>query len=117
MVLAAAVSSGVVTAVQAWPEFFDVPGDQGDSGAFPSTDADLSDFEVEHATPESFAADMEALVRASQHITIREEAAPEPPSLPGGLPDTEWTLCRPGSYGRTTHEHSVSRVGASRSVG
>jgi hypothetical protein len=88
MVLSAAVASGVVTAVDAWPEFFDGP-DQGDPGAFPSTDADMSAFQIEEATPESFAADIEAMVRASQQVTVREE---EPPQFPQfGLPDAEWT--------------------------
>jgi hypothetical protein len=88
MILASAVSSGVVTADLAWPEFFDGP-DKGDPGAFPATDADMSAFELEEATPESFAADIEAMVRASQQITLREE---DPPPFPQpGLPHTEWT--------------------------
>lgn len=89
MVLSAAVSSGLITPVQAWPEYF--PGDEGDTSAFPSTDADMTSFRLEDATPESFEADMEALVRASERITLREDALPEFPSLPAGLPDTEWT--------------------------
>lgn len=87
MVLASAVSSGVITAVQAWPEYFDVPGDSGD---FPARDADMSEFELERATPESFAADMDALVRASQRITIREDEPPPFPVLGNILPDPEW---------------------------
>lgn len=89
MVLASAVSSGVVTAMQAWPEYFDIPAQDG--SAFPSTDADMSGFELEEATPESFEADMEAMVRANEQITIREEDPPPYPFLPGGLPDAEWT--------------------------
>jgi hypothetical protein len=85
MVLSSAVASGIITAVQAWPEYFEAPGA---SGAFPSRDADMSGFELEAATPESFAADMSALVRASQHVTIREDEPPPFPVL--GLPDPEW---------------------------
>jgi hypothetical protein len=89
MVLSSAVASGVITAVQAWPEYFDVPGQ--DESSFPSTGADMSGFELEDATPESFESDMEAMVRASGQITIREEDPPPYPYLPGGLPDAEWT--------------------------
>jgi hypothetical protein len=88
MVLSAAVSSGVITAMQAWPEYFgDGEGDQ----EFPSTGSDTSAFQLEEATPESFAADIEAMVAASQQVTIREEDPPPFPLLPPGLPDTEWT--------------------------
>jgi hypothetical protein len=86
MVLASAVSSGVITAMQAWPEYFDLP----DDGGFPSVGADMTGFELEPATPESFAADMEALVRASQQISIREDDPPPFPQFPD-LPDPEWT--------------------------
>lgn len=89
MVLASAVSSRVISAVQAWPEYFDEPG--ADTGAFPSRDADMSGFELERATPESFAADMAALVRASEQVTIREDEPPLFPQFPAGdLPDIEW---------------------------
>jgi hypothetical protein len=87
MVLASAVASGVITAVQAWPEYFDLP--EGDTGAFPSKDADMSGFELERATPESVLADMAALVQASQQITIREEDPPPFPVFPAE-PDPEW---------------------------
>lgn len=90
MVLSSAVASGVISAVQAWPEFFDVP-DEGDPGAFPSTRADMSGFVLEQATPESFADDIERLVRASQQVTLREDSPPSLPQLPGVYPDTEWT--------------------------
>lgn len=92
MVLSAAVSSGVITAVQAWPEFFDGAGPAPDGDAFPSTDADMTGFELEAASPESFARDMDlmAAIAANQHLTVREEAPPPLPRLPG-LPDTEWT--------------------------
>jgi hypothetical protein len=88
MVLSSAVAAGVVTAVDAWPEMFNLP-DKGDPDAFPATDADMSAFRLEEATPESFEADIEAMVRASQQVTIREE---DPLPFPvTGLPDTEWT--------------------------
>lgn len=89
MVLSSAVSSGVISAVQAWPEYFE--GSPGDGGAFPSKDADMSAFELERATPESFAADMQALVRASEQVTLREEEPlPFPQFPPGDLPDPLW---------------------------
>lgn len=91
MVLSSGVASGAITAMQAWPDFFDVP-DEGDPGAFPATDADMSGFELEQATPESFAADMAALVRASQQVTLREDEEPQFPRLPEpALPHHEWT--------------------------
>jgi len=93
MVLSAAVSSGVISAVQAWPEFFG-PGEE-DDGAFPATGADMSGFELEEATPESYAADMSALIAASSKITVREEEPPLFPRLPGPQPPDllhpEWT--------------------------
>lgn len=90
MILSAAVSSGVITAMQAWPEYFDGLADEGDP-AFPSTDADMSAFQLEEATPESFAADMQALLTASQQITIREDAPPEFPVFDAGPASVEWT--------------------------
>lgn len=87
------MSSRVINAVQAWPEFFGVP-DAGDNGAFPSKDADMTGFQLENATPESFAADMEALVAANERVVIREEV---PPPLPRVVeehqyvPHPEWT--------------------------
>lgn len=90
MVLSAAVSSGVITAVQAWPEYFEGMTDDGDP-VFPSTDADMAGFELEDASPESFAEDIKAMVAAKSEVTVREEAEPGFPGLPYGLPDTEWT--------------------------
>lgn len=89
MVLSAAVSSGVVSAVVAWPEFFAEGGD-GTPGAFPSTDSDMTEFELEEATPESFAADLDAILAANQRVTVREADAPV--FQPAGyIPHTEWT--------------------------
>ena len=90
MVLSAAVSSGVITAVQAWPEYFEGMDGEGDP-AFPSTDADMAGFQLEEATPETFARDIEAMVAAQSQVTVREEPEPDFPGLPYGLPDTEWT--------------------------
>jgi hypothetical protein len=89
MVLEAAVSSGVISAVTAWPEFFDDAA-RGDPGAFPSKDADMTEFELEEATPQSFIADMDALLAANRRITVRE--ADKPVFQPAGyIPHTEWT--------------------------
>lgn len=91
MVLSAAVSSGVITAVQAWPEFFDGIGDgQGDDWAFPGRDTDTEDFRLEDATPESVQADLDTLMAMNQRVSVREE---EPPRVPDftGLPHVEWT--------------------------
>lgn len=89
MVLKAAVSSGIITVVMAWPEFFDDAA-RRDSGAFPSKDADMTEFELEEATPESFMSDMDALLAANRRITVREADAPvfQPT---GYIPHTEWT--------------------------
>lgn len=92
MILASAVSSGVVTAVQAWPGFFGV--DPGDPDAFPATGSGTAGLSLERATPESFAADMAALVRSSERVVLREEAPrPVPDREPqhSYFPDTEWT--------------------------
>lgn len=78
---------GMLTPQQAWPEFF-APA-EGDAAVFPSTDSDMSAFTLERATPESFAADMAALVAASSQVVIRE---PAPPSgNHDHAPGTEWT--------------------------
>lgn len=92
MVLSSAVASGVVTAVQAWPEFFDEP-DQGTPDAFPSTDADMSAFQMEDATTDSFARDMALLeaLEANKQISIREEDPPQFPRIPGVPDHLEWT--------------------------
>jgi hypothetical protein len=86
VILASAVSARVITAVQAWPEFFgsgpgDPPGEPGAGG-----------FTLEKATPQSFAADMAALVQSSSRVTLREPA-PGAEQDPGHayVPDTEWT--------------------------
>jgi hypothetical protein len=89
MVLSSAVSSGVISAVEAWPEYFSAPGD--DPGVFPSTGSDMSAFQLERATPESFAADMEAIVAASRQVTVREEPAPEFRPSAAVMPHPEWT--------------------------
>lgn len=83
------MSSGVVTAMQAWPEFFS----KAEEGAFPSAGADTSGFTLEKATPESFAADMAALVQSSSRVTLREPA-PDPSwgiQPHQYVPDAEWT--------------------------
>lgn len=74
----------MITAVQAWPSFFGEPQDDGRQPGFA----------LERATPESFAADMAALVQSSSRVTLREpqgtavaQAAPEH----AYVPDAEWT--------------------------
>ncbi|MCW2930031.1 MAG: hypothetical protein JWM19_993 [Actinomycetia bacterium] len=91
MVLSAAVSSGVITAVRAWPDVFDGIRPPGDDEAFPSTDADMSGFELEDATPGSFARDMDlmAAIAANQRLAVREEAPPPAPRLPDAT-DPMW---------------------------
>jgi len=94
MILSSAVASGIITAVQAWPDFFGV--NPGDPGVFPGRGADTSGFTLERATPESFAADMAALVRSSSTVTLREPPPQQPVPLPQDpghsyVPDTEWT--------------------------
>lgn len=85
MVLSAAVQSWLITPMQAWPEFFGA----GDS---PPAEASPGGLTLEQATPESFAADMAALVQSSSRVTMREPAAPAPQD-PGHqyVPDAEWT--------------------------
>jgi hypothetical protein len=94
MILSSAVSSGIITAVQAWPDFFGA--DPGDPDIFPGQGTDTSGFTLERATPESFAADMAALVQSSSTVTLREpspqQASPVPPDpVHAYVPDPEWT--------------------------
>jgi hypothetical protein len=88
------VSSRLINPVQAWPEFFTDPG-KGDETAFPSSGADITGFRLEEATPESYAADMAALVEANKRVVIREEAPPPMPRVADPVhqyvPDAEWT--------------------------
>lgn len=94
--LSSAVASGVITVLQAWPEFFGAPDGAGQDD-FPSKDADMSGFVLEEATPQSFASDMAAIVAASQTVVIREEAPPPLPRVAAPepehqyVPDPEWT--------------------------
>jgi hypothetical protein len=94
-VLSSLVTSGLVSPVQAWPESFGDP--DGDGGAFPSRDADMTGFRLEEATPESFAADLAALVEASSKVVIREDAPPPLPRVAEDVtghqyvPHPEWT--------------------------
>lgn len=84
----AAVASGAVNPAEAWPDYF-TRGDSGADPEFPST-SNMEAFQLEEATPDSFARDIEALVHASEQVTVREDSPP--PSSPfGGLPDPEWT--------------------------
>jgi hypothetical protein len=87
--MSSAVAAGIITPLQAWPEYFG--DDEGTPGAFPSTGSDMTAFRIEEATPASFADDMEALIAASERVTIREPAAPEPPGFTSAETHTEWT--------------------------
>jgi len=82
------VARGMITPAQAWPEFF--AAEEGDGDAFPSAGSDMSGFVLEEATPESFAADMAALVEASKQVVIREPSPP-PGEEHAYVPDMEWT--------------------------
>lgn len=80
----------------AWPEFYGTA--EGEETAFPGTGTDMSGFVLEEATPQSFLADLDAIVAANQRVTLREEAVPLPefaprpdrPAVPV-LPHPEWT--------------------------
>jgi hypothetical protein len=89
--LRAVVSAGKYPPEEAWPQWFALPPPaEPEEAVFPDVNADMSEFQWERPTEESFAADLAALVAASPSITIREEpppAAPQPPG-PGSL---EWT--------------------------
>jgi len=84
VILSSAVSHGVITAVQAWPSFFGGPDGAGDLE---------TGLELEKATPESFAADMAALVASSSQVTLREPQQGTPAPVPehAYVPDPEWT--------------------------
>lgn len=84
------MSSGLITAVQAWPAFFGF--DPDDPSLFPSTSSDTSGFTLEQATPQSFAEDMAALVRSSSRVVIREPGSgASAPAEHQYVPDAEWT--------------------------
>lgn len=57
--------------------------------AFPSTDADMSDFRWERPTPGSFQDDMDALLEANEHVSVGEE--PEIQLAPESRPPLDWT--------------------------
>lgn len=99
----ALVSSRQLDLKAAWPEFFGpaIPDtadeDEDETGvapetaetAFPATDADMSEFQWERPTPESYQNDMDALMTLNQHISVPEEthiSAPVKVST-----DLEWT--------------------------
>ncbi len=59
-----------------------------DELAFPQTGADMSEFVWETPTPESYEADLQAMMAANEHITVPE--SPDLPVMPA-VADTEWT--------------------------
>lgn len=83
----AAVLLGEVKLLDAWPDYFRPPEEQ----SFPAVGADMTEFEWEEATPESYQSDLDALLAASEHISVPEE--PDPVSGPALPPpgDLEWT--------------------------
>jgi len=88
---AAAVAGGYLAPAKAWPEFFGTP----DTGAFPSSGADMTDFEWETPTPQSFEADLDAVLAASERVVLSEPSHPDspPPATPLPSPDRaalEW---------------------------
>jgi hypothetical protein len=64
-----------------WPEYFGDPG--GNEDAFPSADADMSDFRWEKPTAEQVAAELEMMMRGA-HVAMRDGqvATPPPPREP-----------------------------------
>lgn len=69
--------------MQAWPDFF------GPDPGAPAGKPGEGELALERATPESFAADMAALVQSSSRVTLREPVPPEPQHA--YVPDPEWT--------------------------
>jgi hypothetical protein len=83
------VAIGRLDPAAAWPEFFASP----DDSAVPAADADMTGFEWEHPTPESFENDLAAVMAASEHVSMRESPDPPQPSErpPLTSADLEWT--------------------------
>lgn len=100
LVRAAAVGAGQMTLKGAWPEFFGVQagpdgapameGTEEGELAFPSTDADMTEFEWEQPTPEDFASDMDALLALNRNVALPEP--PDPPASPSAFVQADdWT--------------------------
>ena len=95
----AAVGAGQMNLKGAWPEYFGrepqpggepvMEGTEDGEIAFPSADADMSGFEWEDVTPESYTSDMDRLLELNQHVSVREDQ--EGPAAPLPVQDTEWT--------------------------
>lgn len=92
------MAGGFALPQEIWPEFFR----SADDMAFPSTDADMSDFEWEEPTPESYQDDLERMLGENKKIVLREDAEVglPPVVLPEGRTtmmlneatgDVEWT--------------------------
>ena len=80
------VAAGKMDAAKAWPE---LAGDMNQS--VPERGADLTQFEWEEATEESYASDIAAIdaLTAEKHITVPEPPAERPARV--SVPDLEWT--------------------------
>ena len=86
LIKAAVVAAGKIDVATAWPELTGATGE-----GVPSVGADVSQFEWEDATPDSFAKDMAAIdaLTADNHVTVPEP--PEKHSVRVSVPDLEWT--------------------------
>jgi hypothetical protein len=86
---AATVAARRMEPETAWPEFFK---DQN-ANAVPAAGADMSQFEWEHPTPESFQGDLDKVMAASASVKLRD--GPDPvipsPSPPQTAADLEWS--------------------------
>lgn len=79
------VASNSLEPAVAWPDYVVTP----EALAFPSKEAEMDGFHWEEATPESFQADLDAMLASSEHISTREP--PDPPTAPPApLPDLEY---------------------------
>lgn len=84
----AAVAVGKLDPLDAWPEFF---RSADEMSAFPSADADMSEFQWEEGvTEQSYQHDLESMLASSEYIAVREEADPVAPARPSSS-DLEWT--------------------------
>ena len=82
------MAAGAVRPEAAWPQWFTSPDDM----AFPQKGADMSEFSWEHPTPESYQADLDAMLAGGQSVSVREPPAPDPaPPPPLASSSLEWT--------------------------
>jgi hypothetical protein len=79
--LCAAVAAGRADPVKVWPEYFGKPA--ADEEAFPSSDADMSQFQWERPDEARIAAELEQMMRGAR-VTVMDgpPAAAPPPREP-----------------------------------